>query len=207
MTYNDQVFYGSAPPCTMKCVFLDTHETHTHTCVCVFFLRVFMYVHIYAYIYMYIYIYIYIDRKKPPPPGGLCIYYVPGSRAVCKRFHDDMRPSHLVVKSLTHSSWSGNIVNRKPPRGGGFLSINIYTYIHVRDETRTRRTWSNRAYFDEIPLFWCRNHCFDGQNNFFAQKSHWLQVFLMQEMIHTDQAFYGSAPPDIIPVSYTGPLV
>jgi len=25
------------------------------------------------------------DRKKPPPPGGFCIYYVPSSRAVCKR--------------------------------------------------------------------------------------------------------------------------
>ena len=36
-----------------------------------------------------------------------------------------MRPSHLVVKSLTHGSWSGNIVNRKPPQGGGFLSINF----------------------------------------------------------------------------------
>jgi len=52
------------------------------------------------------------------------MYYVPWSRAVCKRCHDEMRPSHLVVTSLTHGSWSGNIVDRKPPRGGGFLSIN-----------------------------------------------------------------------------------
>jgi len=66
-----------------------------------------------------------IDRKKPHPPGGFSIYYVPWSRAVCKRFHDDMRRSHLVVESLTHGSWSGNIVNRKPPRGGGVLSINM----------------------------------------------------------------------------------
>ena len=42
-------------------------------------------------------------------------------RAVCQRFHDEMRRSHLVVKSLTHGSWSGNIVNRTPPRGGGFF--------------------------------------------------------------------------------------
>ena len=63
------------------------------------------------------------NLKNPPPPGGFSIYYVSWSRAVCKRFHDEMRPSHLVVKSLTHGSWSGNIVNRKPPRGGGFLSI------------------------------------------------------------------------------------
>jgi len=38
-----------------------------------------------------------------------------------------MRRSHLVVKSLTHGSWSGNIVKRTPPGGGGrgFLSINL----------------------------------------------------------------------------------
>jgi len=65
------------------------------------------------------------DRKNPPLPGGCSIYYFPWSRAVCKRFHDEMRRSHLVVKSLTHGSWSGNIVNRTPPRGGGFLSINL----------------------------------------------------------------------------------
>jgi len=40
-----------------------------------------------------------------------------------------MRPSHLVVKSRTHGSWSGNIVNRKPPRGGGFLSINLISFF------------------------------------------------------------------------------
>jgi len=63
------------------------------------------------------------NRKSPPPLGGGSIYYVPWSRAVCKKFHDEIRRSHFVVKSLTHGSWSGNIVNRKPPRGGGFLSI------------------------------------------------------------------------------------
>jgi len=68
---------------------------------------------------------LHVDRKNPPPPGWFSIYYVPWSRAVCKRFHDEMRPSHLVVKSLTHGSWSGSIVNWKPPGGGGFLSINL----------------------------------------------------------------------------------
>ena len=63
--------------------------------------------------------------KETPPPGGFSIYYVPWSRAVCKRFHDEIRRSHLVVKSLTHGSWSGNIVNRKPPRGERVLSINV----------------------------------------------------------------------------------
>ena len=57
--------------------------------------------------------------ERIPPPEGFSIYYVPWSRAVCKRFIDEMRPSHLVVKSLTHGSWSGNIVNWKHPWGGG----------------------------------------------------------------------------------------
>jgi len=50
-----------------------------------------------------------IERTLPPPIGGFSIHCVPWSRAVCKRFHDEMRPSHLVVESLTHGSWSGNI--------------------------------------------------------------------------------------------------
>ena len=66
-----------------------------------------------------------LSERDPPPPGGFSIYYVPWSRAVCKRFHDEMRRSHLVVKSLIHGSWSGNIVNRNPPRGGGVLSIKV----------------------------------------------------------------------------------
>ena len=92
-----------------------------------------MHIHIYKYIPMYIHIYTYIRiliAGNPPPPGGFLGWVVPWSRAVCKRFHDKMRPSHLVVKSLTHGSWSGNIVNRKPPPGGGFLSINLHMSIH-----------------------------------------------------------------------------
>ena len=45
-----------------------------------------------------------------------------------------MQPSRLVVKSRTHHSWSGNIVNRKPPREGGFLSINskpLLPTVHI----------------------------------------------------------------------------
>jgi len=37
---------------------------------------------------------------------------------------------------LTHGSWWGNIVNRKPPRGGGVLSINVIAYISVCLDTR-----------------------------------------------------------------------
>jgi len=33
---------------------------------------------------------------------------------------------HVLRGGSTHGSRSGNIVNRKPPRGGGFLSINLF---------------------------------------------------------------------------------
>jgi len=95
-------------------------------------------------------------ERNPPPPGGVSIYYVPWSRAVCTRFHEEMRWSHLVVKSLTHGSWSENIVNRKPPRGGGFLSINLWLweeYEHICEVTHSRvwhdpficMTWLNHV--------------------------------------------------------------
>jgi len=61
--------------------------------------------------------------KETPPPRS--IYYVPWSRDVCKTFHDEMQLSHHVVKSLTDGSWSGNIVDSKPPQGGGVLSIKL----------------------------------------------------------------------------------
>jgi len=64
-------------------------------------------------------------ERNPPPPGFFSIHYVPWSRAVYKRFHDEMRRSHLVVKSLTHGSWSGNHSTKKSPRGGGFLAIRV----------------------------------------------------------------------------------
>ena len=104
---------------------------HTFISLYIHIACVYMYTYIYTFISLYIHMYLYIDRKNPPPPGGFSIYYVPWSRAVCKGFHDEMRRSHLVVKSLTHGSWSGNIVNRIPPRGGGVLSIKMYTYIYT----------------------------------------------------------------------------
>ena len=87
------------------------------------------------------------DRKKLPPPGGFSIYYVPWSRAVCKRFHDEMRPSYLVVKSLTHGSWSGNIVNRNPPGGGGFFRSHLHTdIIESRIHTYIQNTSRTHTY-------------------------------------------------------------
>jgi len=92
--------------------------------------------------------------KQTPPQGGISIYYVPWSRAVCKRFHDEMRLSHLVVKSLTHGSWSGNIVNRNPFRGGGVLSIKFYVIEHVFSDTSVRQTYNvtEHVFSDTLPM-------------------------------------------------------
>jgi len=49
--------------------------------------------------------------NPPPPPGGGSY-----SRTWYKSFEGG---------PLTHGSWWGNIVNRKPPRGGGVLSIKL----------------------------------------------------------------------------------
>ena len=59
--------------------------------------------------------------------------------AVCKRFHDEMWRSHLVVKSLTHGSWSGNHSTKKPPRGGGFPAINRHDACCTQKQARQTR--------------------------------------------------------------------
>jgi len=66
-----------------------------------------------------------IDRKKSPP-GGFSYFLC---SLIKNRVQEDP-PRRTWYKSLeggplTHSSWWGNIVNRKPPRGRGVLSINI----------------------------------------------------------------------------------
>jgi len=63
-----------------------------------------------------------VDRTPPPPPGG-------GSYWLCfllKNRVEEDPPRRTWYKSfeggpLTHGSWWRNIVNRKPPRGGGFF--------------------------------------------------------------------------------------
>jgi len=49
-----------------------------------------------------------VDRKKPPPSGGF---------PICTTFFEG--------GPLPPGSWVGNIVNRKPSRGGGVLSIRV----------------------------------------------------------------------------------
>jgi len=60
--------------------------------------------------------------ERNPPPGGFPIYFVPSSRTVWKR-----TPSKDLYQVLRGGPsytrfWWGNIVNRKPPWGGGVLS-------------------------------------------------------------------------------------
>jgi len=67
-----------------------------------------------------------LGQKTPPPPGG-------GSYLRCsliKNLSEQDPPRSTWYKffeggPLPPGSWSGNIVNRKPPRGGGVLSINV----------------------------------------------------------------------------------
>jgi len=88
--------------------------------------------HVYCHIFMCIVTYSCWSKETPPP-----------------RFHDEIRRSHFVVKSLTHGSWSGNILNTFlfPPGGGGFFrSMCIVTYwcvlSHIHSHTPTGRKFS-----------------------------------------------------------------
>jgi len=76
--------------------------------------------------------------KEPPPPGGFPIHYVPWSRIRRKRTPLQNHPQNwpiLGVVLLGGSSSSefliGNIVNRKPPRGGEFFSIKVTHWLCV----------------------------------------------------------------------------
>ena len=101
--------YGlQRPPLHLHSLFRITASA-TGVCICV-------YVYIYIYVMcMCLYdpqrllLHLHSDRKKPPLRGGLQCTMIPDTRAVRERFHDEMRRSHLVVKSLTHGSWSGDI--------------------------------------------------------------------------------------------------
>ena len=62
-----------------------------------------------------------LDRKKPPWGGFLCVvnrftmfpHQEPCARRTWYKFFEE--------GPLTHGSWWGTIVNRKPPPGGGFF--------------------------------------------------------------------------------------
>jgi len=65
-----------------------------------------------------------LTERNPPLRGGFLFTTFPHQEP----WEDP--PRRTWYKSfegcpLTHVSWWGNIVNRKPPRGGGFLSIKV----------------------------------------------------------------------------------
>ena len=80
--------------------------------------------------------------KEPPPPGG-------GSYLLCsliKNPEEEDPPQSTCFKEieggpLPPGSGSGNIVNRIPPRGVGFLSINLLIMTHWP-------TWLNDRYMN-----------------------------------------------------------
>ena len=62
---------------------------------------------------------IYILIERNPPPGGV-------SYSLCSPIKEDDPLRRICTRCfegghLSQGSWLGNIVNRKPPRGGGFL--------------------------------------------------------------------------------------
>jgi len=62
------------------------------------------------------------DRRNPPPPGGG--FYLVGS--LTKNPEEEDPPRRICTRCfeggpLPPGSWFGNLPNRKPPRGGGFL--------------------------------------------------------------------------------------
>ena len=80
-----------------------------------------------------------VDRKNPPPPGGFSIYYVPWSRAVCKRFHDRIRRSHLVVicKVLQHVAMWCTVLQCVAGYDGRISSWNLFV-VSCREISHTR---------------------------------------------------------------------
>ena len=65
------------------------------------------------------------DRKKPPPRGGFLSTMFPHQEPCVRGPPSKNLVQILPGGPLTHGSWWGNVVNRKPPRGGGFLSIQM----------------------------------------------------------------------------------
>jgi len=65
-----------------------------------------------------------LDRKKPPRPGGWLCGLQPRTGGKGPQL-DQLWGWFFRGGPLPPGSWSGNIVNRNPPRGGGFLSIKL----------------------------------------------------------------------------------
>jgi len=130
------------------------------------YIYVLMHIYIYMHIFMNVYtciftrihMYVYICThsvctyahtntlwsKEPPPPGKV-------SRLLCsliKNPEEEDPPRSTWYKlfeggPLPPGSWSGNIENRKPPPGGGVLSINSLSHTHQKTLIHVKRIPQN----------------------------------------------------------------
>ena len=129
--------------CIHLCKFTNTHSRiwmcmwiHAYT---------FIYVNVHVWIYTNVYIWMCkceiilnvklpFDRKKPPPRGGFRVTMFPDQEPGGRGPPSSTWDKFFEGGPLPPGSWSGNIVNRKPPRRGGFVLINLtpsYIYICV----------------------------------------------------------------------------
>jgi len=76
------------------------------------------------------------DLRTPPPQGGFLFTIFPHQEPCVRAAIEEDPPRRICTRffevvPLTHSSWWGNIVNRKPPQGRGFLSINLIAVWNI----------------------------------------------------------------------------
>jgi len=65
------------------------------------------------------------SKEHPPPRGGFLFTLFPHQEPWVRGPPFKHLVQFFEGSPLTHGSWWGNIVNRKPPRRGGVLSINV----------------------------------------------------------------------------------
>ena len=148
-------------------------------------------------------------ERTPPPPGKFPIYYVPASRTVITLTEDPPQSTWYKFFEggpLTHGSWWGNIVNRKPPwnivnrkppQGGGFLSIELHNNMkstvtetyhswirHVTQECNMSRIDEGRARLAiYIPIYiWIYIHIY----NYLCEKKSKRSQRIRHPQLHSD---------------------
>ena len=106
---------------------------------------------------------------EPPPPGGVSYLLC----SLIKKRRSEDPPRRICTKffeggPLTHGSWRGNLVNRKPPWEGGFLSIKVNALkLNARERTWSRTfdvKCSTQIKERETISFPSIQHCIEGYN-------------------------------------------
>jgi len=108
-----------------------------------------------------------VDRNVPS--------YVPSSRTVCKRNPLEGFVPGSSRRVLLYGSWWGNIVNRKPPRGWGFLlmkvELGIFDFCAISRRLISKDSISSPSFscgcsYAERAL-WCRDSKCRALGNYF----------------------------------------